>query len=122
MTFYSLPWVLKLFMNWKKPQTIFENTNFSGEKTIPKAMTELTSKSPDWLRKANQSEREKEISYINIHMWNLGKWYRWSYLQSRNRDTDEENKCMDTKGQKEKWYKLGDWDCHIYTAMYKIDN
>ena len=28
-------------------------------------------------------------------MWNLEKWYRWSYLQSRNRGTDEENKCMD---------------------------
>ena len=23
------------------------------------------------------------------------KWYRWSYLQNRNRDTDVENKCMD---------------------------
>ena len=22
-------------------------------------------------------------------MWTLGKWYRWSYLQSRNKDTDE---------------------------------
>ena len=24
-------------------------------------------------------------------------WYRWTYLQSRNRDTDIENKCMDIK-------------------------
>ena len=32
-------------------------------------------------------------------MWNLKKWYRWSYLQSWNRDTDVENKCMDTKGE-----------------------
>ena len=29
---------------------------------------------------------------------NLGKCYRWSYLQSKNRDTDRENKPMDTKG------------------------
>ena len=28
-------------------------------------------------------------------------WYRWSYLQSRNRDADIENKCMDTKGEEE---------------------
>ena len=28
------------------------------------------------------------------------KWYNWSYLQSRNRDTDVENICMDTKGAK----------------------
>ena len=32
-------------------------------------------------------------------MWNLEKWYRRSYLQSRNRDTDVENKRMDTKGE-----------------------
>ena len=30
-------------------------------------------------------EREKQISYINVYMWNLEKWYR-SYLESRNRD------------------------------------
>ena len=30
-------------------------------------------------------------------MCNLEKWYRWSYLQ--NRDTDTENKYMDTKGE-----------------------
>ena len=33
-------------------------------------------------------------------MWNLEKWYRGTYLQSRNRDTDVENKRMDTKGGK----------------------
>ena len=31
-------------------------------------------------------------------MWNLEKWYRQSYLQSRNRDTNVENTCMDTEG------------------------
>ena len=30
-------------------------------------------------------------------MWNLEKWYIWTYLQSRNRDTDMENKRMDSK-------------------------
>ena len=30
-------------------------------------------------------------------MWNLEKWCRLTYLQSRNRDTDVENKLMDTK-------------------------
>ena len=32
-----------------------------------------------------------------------------SYLQSRNRDTDIENRCMDTKGGRE-GDELGDWD------------
>ena len=46
----------------------------------------------------SESEREKQISYNIAYMWTLEKWYRWTYLQSRNRDTDVENKLMDTKG------------------------
>ena len=45
-------------------------------------------------------------SHINAHMWNLEKWYRWTYLQSRNRDIDMENKRLDTKlvgGWQEGW-------------------
>ena len=69
----------------------------------------------------SKSEREKQISYINAYMWNLEKWYWWSYLQSRNRDTDVENKHGYQGGW---WDELGDWDWHIYTidTMYKIDN
>ena len=48
--------------------------------------------------KWSKSEREKQISYINAYMWNLEKWYRWTYLQSRTRDTDVENQHLDTKG------------------------
>ena len=33
-------------------------------------------------------------------MWNLEKWYRRTGLQGRNRDTDAENKRVDTKGGK----------------------
>ena len=47
----------------------------------------------------SRSEREKQILYINTYMWNLEKWYRWIYLQIRNRDTDVENKYMDTNGR-----------------------
>ena len=57
-------------------------------------------------------------------MWNLEKWYKWSYLQNRNSDTDVENKCMDIKGGKEGRDELGDWDWHICTidTTYKIHN
>ena len=48
----------------------------------------------------SKSEREKQILYVNAYMWNLEKWYRWTGLQGRNRDTDVENKHMDTKGGK----------------------
>ena len=72
----------------------------------------------------SKSEREKQILYIKAYMWNLEKWYRWSYLQNRNRDTDVENKHIDGCKGEEGWDELGDQDWHIYTidTMYKIDN
>ena len=42
--------------------------------------------------------KRKQILYTNAYMWNLGKWYRGTYLQGRNRNTDKENKCVNTKG------------------------
>ena len=67
----------------------------------------------------SKSEREKQISYIKAYMWNLEKWYRWTCLQGRNRDTDAENKHMDTKGR----VNGMNWETgiDIYTNMYKID-
>ena len=59
-----------------------------------------------------KSEREKQASYNIAYMWNLEKWYRWSYSQSRNRDMDVENKYAETKGEKESGRKL--WLTHIY--------
>ena len=47
-----------------------------------------------------KSERERQISYINALMRNQEKWYRQSYLQNRKRDTDIENKHMDTKSER----------------------
>jgi len=42
-------------------------------------------------------------------MWDLEKWYRGTYLQSRNRDTDVENKHKDTVVEgKGEWDVLGD--------------
>ena len=54
----------------------------------------------------SMSEREKQISCINAYTWNLEKCYRLTGLQGRNRDTDVENKHMDTKGGKSGW---GEW-------------
>ena len=28
----------------------------------------------------SQSEREKQILYINAYKWNLEKWYGWAYM------------------------------------------
>ena len=50
--------------------------------------------------KVTQKE-EKQISYINIHKWNLEKWYWWTYFQGKNRDADIENRLVGTGGEGE---------------------
>ena len=59
----------------------------------------------------NKSDRERQISYDMTYMWNLRKWYKWTYLQNRNRLTDIESNLMVTKGEKlGGGDKLGMWD------------
>ena len=59
----------------------------------------------------SESEREKQISYINAFIQNLEKWYWWNYLQGRNRDTNVERTCGNSGGRREldelreKWEK-----------------
>ena len=55
-----------------------------------------------------------------VYMCNLKKWYKRTYLQNRNRVTDVENKhgYQGERGGD----KLGDWDWHTHTTIYKIDN
>ena len=51
------------------------------------------------------------------------KWYKWTYLQNRNRVTDGENKFTFTKrGESGGRDKLRDWDWHIRTNIYETDN
>ena len=81
----------------------------------------------------SKSDREIQI-YDIAYMWNLKEWYKWTYLQNRNRVTAVEKKLMasrypvpSSRSQEEDTFKkpfneLGDWDWHIYTAMYKTDN
>ena len=37
--------------------------------------------------KWSKSDRERQVTYGITHMWNLifKKWYKWTYLQNRNR-------------------------------------
>lgn len=72
--------------------------------------------------KFQELKREKQIPYIYMYMWNLEKWLKWTYLQSRYRDKEIENKHIDTKRGKGGWDELGDWAWRIYTTMYKTEN
>ena len=69
-----------------------------------------------------KSDGDRQISYDIIYMWNLKKWYKWTYLQNRNRVTDVENKLMVTRAERGERDKLGDWDWNIHTTIYTIDN
>lgn len=45
--------------------------------------------------------KQVEDHCINAYTSNLGKWYRWTYLQSRNRDSRCRTNIMDTKEEGE---------------------
>ena len=65
----------------------------------------------------SKSEKEKEILYINVYIWNLEKLYWWTYFQGRNRDPDVENRFVDIVGEGEggtNWENSID----IYTLPY----
>ena len=64
-----------------------------------------------------KSEREKQILYTIAYIWNLEKWYWWTYLQGRNRDTDIENRTVDTE-----WEGKGrmNWENNIKTYTLPI--
>ena len=59
-------------------------------------------------------KEENKYRLILLHV-NLEKWYRWTYLQSRNRDTDVEDKIMIAKGE-----KLGGMSWEIGTGIYTL--
>ena len=50
----------------------------------------------------SESEREKQISYINACTWDLENWYWWTYLQGRKRGADVEKRDLGTQRGKER--------------------
>ena len=58
------------------------------------------------------------------------KWYKWTYLQNRNRLTDLESELMVTQGGGGGgWGRvvrerdgLGVWDWYVHSAIFKVQN
>ena len=68
---------------------------------------------------------QTETNIISFIEGILKKWYKWTYLQNRNRLTDIENKTIIIKedsGGRDRRDKLWVWNQHIHTTIYKIDN
>ena len=88
---------------------IYNGILLSHKKELNSAICSNMDEPRDYHTKWSKSDRERQISYDITCMWNLKKWYKWTYLQNRNRLTDIENKLMVTKGETGR-YKLGVWD------------
>ena len=48
----------------------------------------------------SKSERGKQTLYINAYIWNLEKWYQWTYFGGRNRDANTENELGGNRRKK----------------------
>ena len=70
----------------------------------------------------SKSERKRQISYNITYMWNLEKWYRWTYLQGIKIASHMYKTNLRLPTGEGMWDELGGWDWHTYTTMYKIDN
>ena len=62
----------------------------------------------------NKSEIEKQ-TYINTYIWNLERWYRWTYFQGSNRDIDIENRLVDKRSGGGEGGMKGESNMETYT-------
>ena len=67
----------------------------------------------------SESEREKQISYINAYMWNLERRYWGSYLQNSKGNADIKNRLLDTG---EECGMIRESSIETYITICKIDN
>ena len=49
----------------------------------------------------SKSENEKQVSYIKAYIWNLERWYWWTYLQGSSGVANTEGRLVDTAGEGE---------------------
>ena len=62
--------------------------------------------------------QRKTNSYDIAYMWHLKIWYKWIYLQNRNRVTDVENKCMVAKGERKGGGIKWEFGIDTYTLLW----
>ena len=73
----------------------------------------------------NEESQRKMSIWYGLYPEPRKKWYKRTYLQSRNRLIALENKLMITKGEIHgrgiNWeFGIDDW--HIHTSIFKTDN
>ena len=68
-----------------------QTRNLSLLSSLASALPLFQSIWKQWNRKI-KTFYEKQVSYTNVYIWNLEKWYRWTYLQGRNKVANLENR------------------------------
>ena len=61
-------------------------------------------------RKWSKSDRKRQMLYISTHIWNLERWYWWSYVQGNRGDTDIKNRLLDSVGEE----RMGWFECLLF--------
>ena len=50
---------------------------------------------------ASQKEKDKYCTLMHAYLWNLERWYWWTYLQGNHGGADTENRLRDRGGGQE---------------------
>ena len=61
----------------------------------------------------SKSEEEKQTLLINTYIWTLERWNWLTYMQGSSRDTDVENRLVDTAGERESRTNREHWHTYI---------
>ena len=75
----------------------------------------------DPIIQGGKSERETQRQYINVHIWNLERWWWWPYMRDTERDTDVKNRLLDS-GRRWGWDDLREWHWNMYISIRKTDD
>ena len=63
-------------------------------------------------------QRERNIIWYRLYAESKKKWYKWTYLQNRNRLTDLENELMVTMGEGCQGGIVREFGIDMYTLLY----
>ena len=106
-------------LDWKDPlgrKWQFTPLFLPGKSHGQRSMTSVV----HWIIKKNLMDKGAGRSRVRYDL--VAEQQQQTYLQSRNRDTDIENKHMGTRGERGEWDELGDWYIYTIDTIYEIDN
>ena len=106
-------------LGWKDPlgrKWQFTPLFLPGKSHGQRSMTSVV----HWIIKKNLMDKGAGRSRVRYDL--VAEQQQQTYLQSRNRDTDIENKHMGTRGERGEWDELGDWYIYTIDTIYEIDN